>query len=155
MELQEGAALDIFQLRGLRKILHMKTTFIDRSNTNQEVYKRAQAQLKQGEKIETLSEQYLRRKMVHFCRRVVYEPDNPVRTVTFQGDGIEPRIHHPRRIGRPKKKWANTELEKIWEKIKIANAFGDNYDDRNPLHRDLVITRARQVLQNKGRVAPP
>ena len=34
--------LDTFQLKGLRKILEMKTTFIDRANTNQKVYQCAQ-----------------------------------------------------------------------------------------------------------------
>ena len=35
-------ALDTLQLKGLRKILDMKTTFVDRANTNEVVYKKAQ-----------------------------------------------------------------------------------------------------------------
>ena len=63
-ELTEVAiqALDVFHLRGLRKILRMKTTFIDRANTNEEVYKRANEHLKEGKHIEPLSAIYLRRK---------------------------------------------------------------------------------------------
>ena len=34
--------LDAFHLKGLRKILEMKTTFIDRANTNERVYQKAQ-----------------------------------------------------------------------------------------------------------------
>ena len=34
--------LDSFHLKGLRKILEMKTTFIDRANTNERVYQKAQ-----------------------------------------------------------------------------------------------------------------
>ena len=34
--------LDTFQLKGFRNILEMKTTFIDRANTNQNVYQCAQ-----------------------------------------------------------------------------------------------------------------
>ena len=34
--------LDAVHLKGLRKILEMKTTFIDRANTNERVYQRAQ-----------------------------------------------------------------------------------------------------------------
>merc|ERR1712194_502932 len=33
--------LDVFHLKGLRKILHVHTTFIDRGNTNALVYKQA------------------------------------------------------------------------------------------------------------------
>ena len=54
--------LDVFHLRGLRKILHMKTTFIDRANTNAEVYKRANEQLKQKDKIKPLREIFMERK---------------------------------------------------------------------------------------------
>ena len=34
--------LDAFHLKGLRKILEIKTTFIDRANTNERVYQKAQ-----------------------------------------------------------------------------------------------------------------
>ena len=34
--------LEAFQFRGLRKILNMPTIYIDRRNTNAEVYRRAQ-----------------------------------------------------------------------------------------------------------------
>ena len=46
----EAAAskLDTFQLKGLRKILHMHTTYIDRANTNNEVYRRANLDMGPG-----------------------------------------------------------------------------------------------------------
>ena len=78
-----------------------------------------------------------------------------MRTVTFQGEGMEPRTHHPRRIGRPKEKFASTELDRIWGKIQTDNGYGDDYDDENHLHWDMVITRARQVLKHKGKVVLP
>ena len=37
--------LDTFQLKGLRQILKMNTTYIDRANTNKEVRKRAASAL--------------------------------------------------------------------------------------------------------------
>merc|ERR1712194_666098 len=47
------SGLDVFHLKGLRKILHVHTTFIDRGNTNTLVYKQAaqalyKEQLKHG-----------------------------------------------------------------------------------------------------------
>ena len=36
-----GKLLNTFQLKGLRKILQLHTTFINRSNTNEYMYKRA------------------------------------------------------------------------------------------------------------------
>ena len=46
----EAAAskLDTFQLKGLRKILKMSTTYIDRANTNHEVYRRANLEIGLG-----------------------------------------------------------------------------------------------------------
>ena len=48
LELTEGVAnmLNTTQLKGLRKILNMKTTFVDRANTYEVVYKKAQAVLR-------------------------------------------------------------------------------------------------------------
>ena len=39
------AKLDVFQLKGLRKILRMQTTFMNRANTNERVYARANGRL--------------------------------------------------------------------------------------------------------------
>ena len=38
--------LDIFQLKGLRKILGIKTTFVDRAQDNRTIYKKAQNHIK-------------------------------------------------------------------------------------------------------------
>ena len=45
-ELQATAmrALDVFHLKCLRKIIKLKTTFVDRTNTNQEVLRRTNEQ---------------------------------------------------------------------------------------------------------------
>ena len=38
--------LDVFHRKALRTILHMDTTYIDRTNTNQEIYRRANEAIK-------------------------------------------------------------------------------------------------------------
>ena len=43
-----ASKLDTFQLKGLRKILKMSTTYIDRTNTNHEVYRRANLEMGRG-----------------------------------------------------------------------------------------------------------
>ena len=42
------ARLDVFQLKGLRKILRMETTYVNRANTNEEVFRRAKSALLEG-----------------------------------------------------------------------------------------------------------
>ena len=41
----EKKRLDVFQLKGLRKITHKQTTFVNRQNTNQKVYEKVNNQL--------------------------------------------------------------------------------------------------------------
>ena len=41
----QTSRLEAFQLKGLQKILNMVTTFVDRNNTNEEVFRRANQQL--------------------------------------------------------------------------------------------------------------
>eukprot|EP00975_Prorocentrum_lima_P047408 9911775-Prorocentrum_lima.AAC.1 len=40
--------IDVFQLKGLGKILHFKTTFVDRNNSNDYVWKQATKAIQQG-----------------------------------------------------------------------------------------------------------
>ena len=44
-------SLDVFHLKGLRKILKTTTTYIDRANTNQKVYERANAALSEPDRM--------------------------------------------------------------------------------------------------------
>ena len=69
-----ASKLDTFQLKGLRKILHMHKTYIERANTNNEVYRRANLEMGPGaeEIIRPLSDilQEKRRKVLgHIIRR--------------------------------------------------------------------------------------
>ena len=83
----EAAAskLDTFQLKGLRKIWKMSTTHIDRTNTNHEVYRRANLEMGRGaeEIIRPLSDvlHEKRRKVLgHIIRR---PRDHPQHQATF------------------------------------------------------------------------
>ena len=56
-QLTEGTLnkLDAFQLNGLRRMLKMVTTYIDRDNTNEEVYRRANAAVEEGTNTRTIT----------------------------------------------------------------------------------------------------
>ena len=53
---------------------------------------------------------------------------DPVRTITFVGGGARPREHYPRRVGRPKHKWAIEESRRIWERIQATRQPKVPYD---------------------------
>ena len=132
-ELTTGALriLDVFHLKCLRKILKIKTTYVDRANTNAQVYARANAMLKEGETITTLSKVYLTRKQNFYCQVVQAGADNPIRTVTFQRNTTLPIQHLPRRRGRPKVKWAHTEAKKLWNGLQTGPGPKVEYNPRS------------------------
>ena len=70
--------LGVFQLKGVRKILNIKTTFVDRANTNQAVLQAAQEKMSDREgntkELKTYSQVYEQRKnktteTTHYIRR--------------------------------------------------------------------------------------
>ena len=150
-ELTVGAlkSLDTFHLKCLRKILKMKTTYVERNNTNDEVYRRANALLRDKEKISKLSHIYLDRKQRFFCQVATAHQNDPIRSITFQGNTTQPRVHHPRRIGRPKIKWAHTEAKKQWNSIPGSTMPRVKYNPRSEEQATTILDRARTTLATK------
>ena len=113
--------LESFQLRGLRKILNMHTTFIDRRNTNAEVYRRANAAAASRDnpspKLTWCIEKCLHEKRVRLTGYVL-RTDNrdPMRQVSFRRDSAVPYTPLFRRPGRPRKNWLVTSLDLCWKK---------------------------------------
>ena len=116
----EAAAskLDTFQLKGLRKILKMSTTYIDRTNTNHEVYRRANLEMGRGaeEIIRPLSDvlQEKRRKVLgHIIRR---PRDHPQHQATFATRNLLPQQVEQRRVGRPRAAWTYETMKDCWRR---------------------------------------
>ena len=133
--------LDTFQLKGLRKILKMHTTFIDRSNTNKAVRKRAadflyhdkrkgkgkgkgkgknpaqQAQKipKRIPKISTQVKQSQHTLLLHTLRE---PPDAPTRQATFRNDKARPNLYNKKRVGRPRKHWTIQTMRRAWNTLR-------------------------------------
>ena len=112
--------LDVFHLKGLRKVLHMNTTYVNRENSNQEVYRRANQILQQErakKPITPFRQAYLASKTQRFIRTAQSEDSCPVREATFQPGSIKPVSHPNKRVGRPKNKWVTENLKHIWSNI--------------------------------------
>ena len=146
-ELTLGArrSLDIFHLKCLRKILKIKTTFVERANTNELVLKQANEQLREGENISMLSQIYLERKQKFYCQVALADDNDPIRTVTFQGNTTMPIQHYPRRWGRPKVKWAHTEAKRLWAASQTGSGPKIPYNPRSE-------EQGRKVKQLAGEV---
>ena len=117
-----GKLLNTFQLKGLRKILQLHTTFINRSNTNEYVYKRANEVTNAPSagihrKIKPLTEALGERRLKllgHVLRR---DRQHPLHQAAFKTQSALPRETEQRRVGRPRQFWTTTNMEKAWNII--------------------------------------
>ena len=116
--------LEAFQLRGLRKILNVNTTYIDRRNTNAEVYRRANlaVETRQGNDT-TLTwtiRQCIEEKRIKLTGHLLRADDSdPMRQVSFQNNSASPYLPLFRRPGRPPKNWMISSLELCWNNTTI------------------------------------
>ena len=133
----------------------MKTTFIDRANTNEEVLRRANEQLNGGGEILPLSQVFLNRKMQFFCQVICREDRDPIRYISFMPGTILQRLRLPRRVGRPKSKWAQTEVERVWDKLHESSADTPPLDLRNEVHMNRIIDFAKLHCLLRGIPPPP
>ena len=110
--------LDVFQLKGLRKILGWKTTFVDRNRTNQKVYEAA-SELKnpkrlQGNDVCSFSDYVLHKQRALLKHTIRAPPEDPLRQCTFEASTSVPVIMSNLRVGRPRGKWAYSLMEGLY-----------------------------------------
>ena len=110
--------LNVFQLKGLRKILGWKTTFVDRNRTNKKVYEAASC-LKNpkhvpGKDVSRFSDYVLYRQRALLKHTIRAPPDDPLRQCTFEASSSVPAEMTNLRVGRPRSKWAYSLLEGLY-----------------------------------------
>ena len=125
---------------------------MERANTNEEVYRRANEQLKAKDKITKLSNIYLARKQQLYCQVATAPIDDPIRRVSFEGPTTKPMTHHPRRIGRPKVKWAHTEAKEIWDSTQTTALPAIQYNPRSEEQARTIHALAKlKLATSRGR----
>ena len=127
--------LNAFQLKGLRKILGMKTTFIERANTNQKVFENANAVLNtrrgRSAHVQTFSE-YLGRKQEILLKHIVRLPnEDSLRQATLEPSSAIPKRPDQRRVGRPRQHWADNVYNRMWTNHRFGTK--DQYK-QNPIN---------------------
>ena len=127
--------LDTFQLKGLRKILQIPTTFVDRRFSNDHILAQANAALQREGKTEltTLSEDHTKRRITLLAKLLVLGQDEPSATITFNTDTLEPHNYGKKRVGRPRLNWLSCTLADAWRE---ANPGANEFQQRNASHVD-------------------
>ena len=141
--------LDIFQLKILRKILKLKTTYIDRNNTNEKVFEIANRRLQEEKtdaSIKPFRAAYRASKLKRLARTIQKDGDD-IQNITFKNiDTLEAREPPNRKRCRPKHKWTKKALEETWEDIQAKQAEYREipYDPEN----ETIYTTIKQHIQD-------
>ena len=130
--------LDVFHLKGLRKILRMSTTFINRANTNKKVLQEATkvAYHKDGDNrvLRLYSDQHKDRKaklLGHIARA---SNEDPLRQVTFQADTCQRVEYGKKRVGKPRQNWIHQTKKHIY--VNQMHMF--SYDESQSQDRQIL-----------------
>ena len=112
--------LNAFQMKGLRKILNMKASYIDRTNTNATILRKA-SEIKNptnvaGKNVKTFSEYLATQQNKLLCHIARAPEDDPMRQCTFNRNTNYPYSVAKRRVGRPRKDWAWSAYENMLQK---------------------------------------
>ena len=94
--------LDAFQMKGLRRILKIPSTFIDRAQTNQVVPQKTNTH---GVYVQKLSDFWRQRKISLLGHILRADANDPLRQVIFENQTCIPRKPPYRRQGRPRVDW--------------------------------------------------
>ena len=118
--------LDSFQLKGLRKIMNLKTTYGQIASndegpalTNNMVYSLANVHIgSEGstKSIEKLSDYYQNAKFKLLGRLLHFPLDDPRRATTFDGNTLAPHDHGKKRVGKPRHNWVEHTTQEFWDK---------------------------------------
>ena len=155
--------LDAFYLRGLRQILGMNTTFVDRSNTNYRVYLNAACILNKKEThtpLAPLSKQWetRRQRLLSFLgssrasqpeikATFYFPPSYEFQAVQAQNSWMPNITNWHRRVGRPRGLWVREIVEGVWEKMRFSDPTLPSLDLRIEQHRQWISWHLASSVQ--------
>ena len=149
--------LDTFQLKGLRKILKLETTYINSEYSNDYVYERATQEIRSGvdanvsKGVERLSHSYEKARLKLFSQLILAKDSgDPKEHVTF-AERFKPHNYGTRRVGRPRLNWIKETTNLFWNNVvKLRNRqlwLGD-FDADNDTHHRLIMEEAAAYIES-------
>lgn len=140
--------LDVLQLKGIRKILNIKTTFVERANTNERVFQQAnQIKNPRGDpdkNMASFSTYVRKRKHALLAHTIRAGNADPLRESTLQPDSAVPVAVRKRRVGRPRDHWVWTGLEDLY----VLNNLGTKEQFRANKTRGAERVRQKALDRN-------
>ena len=108
----QQSRLDAFQIKCLRRALHIPPTFIDRQWTNAKVLEIASTILEKP--IKTFSQSWTQAKQRLLGHILRADHTDPLRQVTFEQDSCMPKQFYKKRRGAPRKIWIEETMKEAW-----------------------------------------
>ena len=119
LEIPQGvlSKMNTFQLKGLRKILKLQTTYMDRANTNhrifEEINKTHNPKRATDRNMRTYSEYVHSAQNKLLAHTVRAANDDPLRQCTLKPNTHEPITLDRKRVGRPRQNWTRSTFERL------------------------------------------
>jgi len=135
---REQARINAFQMKGIRRILGIPPTHVDRTWTNAKVWEKAEEE--KGKKIQPFVMVWERAKyrlLGHILRTYITDP---LRQVVFEGYTSYPRIVGKKRVGRPRDQWINFTLREAYELERGTDT--EEFDPENNTQIQTLIDKA-------------
>ena len=146
--------LETIQLKVLRKILRLNTTYIDRENTNEKVFEKANDDIRnegKRKKVIPFTEAYKKFKLKR-AGKIIRNTESPLYKISFQGDKLGKWIHAGRRVGRPRANWTEQTVTEIWDHIRKDHEQ-DKYLAFNP-DNEYIINKIHEAAAIDNIIKP-
>jgi hypothetical protein len=144
--------MNAFQMRGIRQLLKIAPTHVDRNNSNKKVLELAEERIntnKEGEPespnrktIKLISEVLLKRAQCELGEIIRLPEDDPRKEVTFKSGLHQLNIPETNRVGKPKTQWAIETMKRIWKEKELGQRCEQHpdvhFDYKNDCHLSII-----------------
>jgi len=115
--------LETFQLKVLRKILKIETTYINRVNSNASIFNRINTMMEEEGKTKRVisfvdAYNKIKRKR---ALKIMNQENTSIYNVSFQNGKLRKWEHSNKRVGRPRMNWTEETIKEIWDIVKRKN----------------------------------
>ena len=148
--------LDTFQLKGLRNILKLTTTYINGESTNDYVRTQINNALKAAGQnpLTALTDYHKQRRIIYLCRLIHSDTYEPGTSITFDPETLQPIDHGTQRSGQPRLKWFKATLQDLWLKAKKEIPelkYASILDPKNSTHIESIKLYAKFVIEKRSK----
>ena len=144
--------LDAFQLKCLRKILQVPTTYIDKQFSNAHVRSQINARLRDAKKppMETLTAFHQRTRIAYLAKLIHRGHKEPGTTVTMDPQTLAAIDHGKKRVGQPRLNWYKVTLDEMWQIVRVKSQepsirFAANIDIKRTTHVEAIKAYAKEL----------